>query len=114
MHEYSLVEALVRRVEDEARKRQATRIHGLRVTIGELAGVDPELFQTAYDTFRAGTLCAETPLTVVHQPAAWACSSCRRPIARGEPLQCRACGAPGQLDPKSDGLLLESIDMEVP
>jgi hydrogenase nickel incorporation protein HypA/HybF len=114
MHEYSLVEALVRRVEDEARKRHATRIHGLRVTIGELAGVDPELFRTAYETFRAGTLCAETPLTVVHHPAAWACSGCQRPIARGEPLRCTACGAPAKLDAKSDGLLLESIDMEVP
>ncbi len=114
MHEYSLVEALVRRVEDEARRRGATKIHGLRVTIGELAGVDPELFQTAYDTFRAGTLCEGVPLTVVPHAAAWACSGCGRPIARGEPLQCAACGAPGRLDPKSDGLLLESIDLEVP
>jgi hydrogenase nickel incorporation protein HypA/HybF len=114
MHEYSLVEALVRRVEDEARKRRATRIHGLRVTIGEMAGVDPELFQTAYETFRAGTLCEGAPLTVVRHPTAWACSGCGRPIARGEPLRCRACGAPAKLDARSDGLLLDSIDMEVP
>mgnify|MGYP001076201470 CR=1 FL=1 len=62
MHEYSLVEALVRRVEAEARQRGAIRIHGLKVTIGELAGVDPELFRTAYETFRAGTLCEGAPL----------------------------------------------------
>jgi hydrogenase nickel incorporation protein HypA/HybF len=114
MHEYSLVEALIRRVEAEARQRGATRIHGLKVTIGELAGVDPELFRTAYETFRAGTLCEGAPLDVVHHPAAWACSGCGQPIARGEPLRCGACGAPAKLDAKSDGLLLESIDMEVP
>jgi hydrogenase nickel incorporation protein HypA/HybF len=101
-------------VEDEARRRNATRIHGLRVTIGEMAGVDPELFQTAYETFRAGTLCEEAPLTVLRHPAAWTCSGCARPIARGEPLRCPECGAPAKLDAKSDGLLLESIDMEVP
>ena len=61
MHEYSLVEALVRRVEEEARRRGALRIHRLSVKVGELSGVDPELFSTAYDTFRAGTLCAEVP-----------------------------------------------------
>ena len=55
MHEYSLVEALVRRVEDEARKRKALAVHRLSVRVGELAGVDAELFQTAYETFRAGT-----------------------------------------------------------
>jgi hydrogenase nickel incorporation protein HypA/HybF len=114
MHEYSLVEALVRRVEEEARKRNATRIHGLRVTIGEMAGVDPELFHTAYETFRAGTLCEGAPLTVVRHAAAWACSGCGRPIARGEPLRCSGCGAPAKLDARSDGLLLDSIDMEVP
>ena len=59
MHEYSLVEALISRVEAEARQRGALKVHGLSVRVGELAGVDPELFQTAYDTFRAGTLCAE-------------------------------------------------------
>jgi hydrogenase nickel incorporation protein HypA/HybF len=114
MHEYSLVEALVRRVEEEARRRGALRIHGLKVTIGEFAGVDPELFQTAYETFRAGTLCEHASLTVQAPPASWACPGCGKPIARGEPLQCTACGAPGQLDPRSDALLLDAIDMEVP
>jgi hydrogenase nickel incorporation protein HypA/HybF len=114
MHEYSLVEALVRRVEEEAQRRGATRIHGLKVTLGELSGVDPELFQTAYDTFRAGTLCEGASLTVLHRPALWACSGCGRPIARGEPLRCVACGAPGRLDDRSEALLLDSIDMEVP
>jgi hydrogenase nickel incorporation protein HypA/HybF len=114
MHEYSLVEALVRRVEDEARRRGATRIHGLTVTVGEMAGVDPELFRTAYETFRAGTVCEGAALTVVHHPAAWACSGCGKAIARGEPLRCTACGETARLDPKSDALHLESIDLEVP
>jgi hydrogenase nickel incorporation protein HypA/HybF len=114
MHEYSLVEALVRRVEEEARGRGATKIHGLKVTMGEMAGVDSELFQTAYETFRAGTLCEDAWLEILHHPASWACSGCGKAIAKGEPLRCSACGAPGKLDENSDALLLESIDMEVP
>jgi hydrogenase nickel incorporation protein HypA/HybF len=114
MHEYSLVEALVRRVEAEARQRQATRIHGLRVGLGELAGVEPELFRTAYETFRAGTMCEEATLEIVRYPAAFACPRCGKRFAHGEVLRCAACGEPARMDGKSDALMLESIDMAVP
>ena len=114
MHEYSLVEALVRRVEDEARRRQATRIHCLRISVGELAGVDPALFRTAYETFRQGTLCEGTALELVSFPAEWSCPSCGKGIARGAILRCERCGDPARLSERSDALLLESIDMEVP
>ena len=114
MHEYSLVEALISRVEAEARRRQALGVHGLSVRIGELAGVDPELFQTAYDTFRAGTLCAAAPLTLRFVPASWSCPRCALPIPRGEVLRCGPCGEPARLDEGSDALTLDSIDLEVP
>jgi hydrogenase nickel incorporation protein HypA/HybF len=114
MHEYSLVEALVRRVEAEATRRGALQIHSLTVSVGELAGVDPELFRTAYETFRAGTLCEKTELRLVQHPAAWTCPKCQRPIAKGAVLSCPDCQVPAKLDANSDALLLESIDMEVP
>lgn len=114
MHEYSLVEALISRVETEARRRQALAVHGLSVRVGELAGVDPELFQTAYDTFRAGTLCERATLTLKKVPASWSCPRCRAPIARGAVLRCAACDEPARLDDGSDALTLDGIDLEVP
>ena len=114
MHEYSLVQALVSRVEEEARQRQALRIHGLTVRLGDLSGVDPELLQTAYDTFRAGTLCEGATLKLTQIPASWACPRCRRPIPRGAVLRCPDCDVPAQLDDGSDALTLDAIDMEVP
>jgi hydrogenase nickel incorporation protein HypA/HybF len=114
MHEYSLVEALIGRVEAEVRKRGALKVHGLSVRVGELAGVDPELLQTAYDTFRAGTVCAEAPLTLRKVAASWTCPGCRAPIARGEVLTCRACGLPAKLDEGAGDLTLDGIDLEVP
>jgi hydrogenase nickel incorporation protein HypA/HybF len=114
MHEYSLVEALVSRVEAEARRRGALRVHRLAVRVGELSGVDPELFQTAYDTFRAGTICAEVPLALTRVGASWSCPRCERPIAKGAVLRCGACDLPARLDPGSDALTLDSIEMEVP
>ena len=114
MHEYSLVEALVRRVEEEAGRRGATAVHGLRVSLGELAGVDPELFRTAYETFRAGTRCAEAALTLTVFPARWSCPRCGIEIPRGAALRCPTCREPARMAEKADALLLESIEMEVP
>jgi hydrogenase nickel incorporation protein HypA/HybF len=114
MHEYSLVEALVRRVEAEAARRRATAVHGVRVSLGELSGVDPELFRTAYETFRAGTGCAAAALELVRVPACWACPRCGAPVPPGAPLRCDGCGVPARLAEGADALLLESIDLEVP
>jgi hydrogenase nickel incorporation protein HypA/HybF len=114
MHEYSLVEALLSRVEAEARRRGALKVHGLSVRVGELAGVDPGLFQTAWDTFRAGTLCAETPLTLTPVAASWSCPACRAAIPRGAALRCPDCGQPARLDEGGDALTLERIELEVP
>jgi len=114
LHEYSLVDALVRRVEAEARSRQALAIHRLSVRIGELSGVDPELFRTAYETFREGTICAGVPLALTQVAASWSCPRCRRPIARGEALACPACKEPARLDDGGDALTLDGIEMEVP
>ncbi len=114
MHEYSLVDALVRRVEAEARARRAIAVHGLTVGLGELAGVDPQLFRTAYETFRAGTVCEDATLTVVEHPASWRCDGCGRGFAKGDVLRCGRCGRPARMEEESDALLLESIDMEIP
>ncbi len=114
MHEYSLVEALVRRVEEEASRRGALAVHRLSVRVGELAGVDAELFRTAYETFRAGTICENAPLALTEVRASWSCPACRRPIERGAVLRCPACREPARLDEGGDALTLDGIEMEVP
>ncbi|HUL59821.1 MAG TPA: hydrogenase maturation nickel metallochaperone HypA [Anaeromyxobacteraceae bacterium] len=114
MHEYSLVQALVTRVEEEARRRGALAVHRLSVRVGELAGVDAELFRTAYQTFRAGTICENAPLDVKQVAATWSCPRCDGPIPRGAILRCAACDQPARLDEGSDALMLDGIEMEVP
>ena len=114
MHEYSLVESLVSRVEQEARKRGALAVHRLSVRVGELSGVDPELFRTAYETFRAGTICANAPLALTSVVATWSCPRCAKPIARGAVLRCRDCDVPARLDDGGDALTLDAIELEVP
>ena len=67
MHEYSLVAALVERVEDEARRKGACAVERIEVRIGDRAGVERELFATAFDTFKQG-ICAQAALDIVATP----------------------------------------------
>jgi hydrogenase nickel incorporation protein HypA/HybF len=109
VHEYSLIQALVDRVEQEVRGRG--KVHHLRVKLGELSGVDPQLLATAYETFKPATVCAEAALELVPVSAQWSCRICGRAIVRGERLQC--CGSPARLM-QGDDLVLDRIELEVP
>ena len=112
MHEYSLIQSLVERVEAEAVARSASAVHRLRVRIGEDAGVDVELFKTAYHTFRERTVCEHADLDVVVVPVEWACEACARRIEPGRPLRCPECLAPAKLI-AGDEIILDRIEMEV-
>lgn len=111
MHEYSIVQALLDRVEEAARERGASRVHRVRVSIGELSGVEIELLCTAYDTIRRSTMCDSAPLEVRRVAAKWQCPVCAEPIAVGAALRCGACGAPAKLI-AGDEIILDQIEME--
>lgn len=111
MHEYSIVQALLERVEREARAHHATRVHRVCVSIGDLAGVEVGLLQTAYDTIRHRTLCHDAELDVHRVGARWECRSCGQAIPPGTPLRCTACGAPARLA-SGDEIMLDRIEME--
>ena len=112
MHEYSLIQALVERVEIEARARAAAAVHKLDVRIGEMAGVDVELFKTAYLTFRERTVCEDAVLSVTVVPVEWACGACGCAIAAGGPLRCPHCLTPARMV-GGDEIILDRIEMEV-
>ena len=112
MHEYSLVSAMVDRIEREARARNAVAVHRLAVRIGAVSGVEPELFASAFTLVRQGLL-EHAVLDVRRAEAQWACPACGAAIASGGPLRCAACGEPAKLL-SGDEILLEQIEMEVP
>jgi hydrogenase nickel incorporation protein HypA/HybF len=112
VHEYSLIQSLVERVEAEVAARSASAVHRLRVRIGEQAGVDVDLFKTAYLTFRERTVCEHAALDVEMVPVEWACPACGRAIEAGRVLRCPDCLAPAQLI-AGDEIVLERIELEV-
>ena len=64
MHEYSIVQAMFDQVDRVAESHGAHAVRRIRVRIGEYAGVDPVLFESAYEVCRIGTRCADAVLQI--------------------------------------------------
>ena len=110
MHEYSIIQSLVDSVERSTATQRGI-VHRIEVKIGDLSGVDCELLATAFEVFRAGTICERATMTIDRTPVRWACPKCNAEIPRGEPLRCRGCKEPAQLT-SGDEIILQRIEME--
>ena len=114
MHEYSIVQALLDQVEAVAAQHGGGTVHHIYIQLGDLAGVDSDLLQTAYEVFRAGTTtCAGVPLSIERVPARWVCPRCDLSLTTGAVLRCSSCDEPARLA-VGDEILLRRIEMEVP
>ena len=76
MHEYSIVQALLDQCENHAAKHAASKITKVVTKIGVLSGVEPDLLQTAFDTFKEGTICEEAEFIMNIQPVVIRCRDC--------------------------------------
>jgi hydrogenase nickel incorporation protein HypA/HybF len=112
VHEYSIVSALLDRIEVEARSRGASSVASIRVAIGGQAGLDPDLLRSAFEIARAGTPCAAAALELREIPAVWRCRVCGGELRAEGPRRCPSCDAPGRLD-SGDEIVLESLELEV-
>jgi hydrogenase nickel incorporation protein HypA/HybF len=116
MHELAICQALVARIVDIARGKDAAvkRVH---VGIGPLSGVEPALLERAYPLACAGTAAEGSRLDVQPVPVEVCCRACgARTRASPNRLLCGACGS-WHTDLASGGeLLLLQVEMarEVP
>ncbi len=113
MHELTIVQALVEEVDRAAALRGATSVGRIHVSLGELSGVEPSLFASAYEAWCGGTVCSHAELELHAVAARWACPRCGLSRPPGELLSCPECGVPTQLV-AGDEIVLERIEMEVP
>ena len=124
MHEYSIIQSLVDSVEKAVWRTAApgcpdsggplsSTVHRIQVQIGELSGVDCELLATAFEVFRAGTICERATMTIDRTPAKWSCPKCGAEIPRGTALRCATCREPARLI-SGDEIILQRIEVEVP
>jgi len=81
MHERSLVQALIRQVEEVVREERSSdtkqpRITEVCVAIGPLSGVEPVLVQNAFQQLKTGSRLAEACLKMDETPLQASCRDC--------------------------------------
>ena len=76
MHEYSIVQSLLESCEEHARQNEALKVTKVVVKIGVLSGVEPELLQTAFDTFKEQTVCNDVQFIINVQQIEILCNKC--------------------------------------
>ena len=81
MHEMSICQALMDQVERIASEQGASRVDKIVLSIGPLAGVEPELLSRAYEISRAQTIAENAELEIETGPIV---------------VECRICGASGE------------------
>lgn len=76
MHEYSIVQSLLDSCEEHAKQNDSTNVTKVVVKIGVLSGVEPDLLQTAFDTFKEKTVCENAEFIINHQKVVIECLDC--------------------------------------
>jgi hydrogenase nickel incorporation protein HypA/HybF len=114
MHEYSIVQALLNQCEEHAAKHHAKKITKVVTKIGVLSGVEPDLLQTAFDTFKEGTICDGAEFVMNIQPVVLTCRVCgHEATLEGElVLSCAQCGSLETDIVDGEEMYLMSLEME--
>ena len=113
MHERSIVRSLLRQVEDLLRAQQAARVLAVRLSVGEFAGVEPELLRWAYEDMVDGTSAQGADLVLEQVPLEARCDQCGREFAVERfRFECPACGSSSVTVVRGEGLVLESVTLE--
>jgi hydrogenase nickel incorporation protein HypA/HybF len=113
MHERSLVKALLRQVEGVAASHPGNRVSSVRVRLGELSGVEPELFSYAFEELVAHSPLDGAVLNLELAALEGSCDECgnRFQIERLR-FQCIQCGSSRVTLRGGEEMLLESVTLE--
>ena len=112
MHEYSLVLSLIERVEQEMKSHHASIARCVKISVGELSGVEADLLSYAFEIAREDTLLRTTELQVTSVQERWQCAGCARDVDSQKGLVCDNCGNPAHLVEGGE-IIFESVELEL-
>jgi len=95
MHELSIISSLLELCEEEALRNKAKTVKEIQVKIGRLSGVELDLFQRSFDTFKESShFCKEAKLKIELSDLKILCLSCKQESVLQENIfTCPECKA---------------------
>lgn len=113
MHEYSIVQSLLESCEEHAQQNDAKEVTKVVVKIGVLSGVEPELLETAFNTFKEKTVCNNAQFVMNVQDIVIECLDCNTTstLAKRE-FTCPKCQSINIDVKEGEEMYLMSLEME--
>jgi hydrogenase nickel incorporation protein HypA/HybF len=112
VHELSICQALIEQVEAVAREQDAVQVVQVRIGIGPLSGVEPQLLEQAFQLARAGTIAATASLLIDLLPLRVSCRQCGQETeAEASNLACGNCGDWHTQLVSGDEMLLSQVEL---
>jgi hydrogenase nickel incorporation protein HypA/HybF len=94
MHEFSLAQALLEIVAEEASRHGVKRVQRVGVKVGAFSHVAPQALTFCFDAIKPGTVAERAELVVARVPLRGLCPQCRKESDIKEPTdQCPFCGS---------------------
>lgn len=113
MHELSLVAALFETLEEKAREHRAARITMVHLRVGKLAGAVPELLDSAFETYKKGTIAEGARLEIEEVPVRLRCRDCGGDrLDEGGTFSCLSCGGRNVELLEGREIVVERIELE--
>lgn len=115
MHEVTVCDSLLDLVEETARKHDAKQVVVVRVRIGEISGVVPELLQHAFEVLAPERKLTKKAVLAIEKVRPLAhCEACGQDFEPAEYIFiCPACGSGRTRLLAGDELSLDRLEMEV-
>jgi len=113
VHELSLVASVFDVLEGKARELGASRVSAVVLKVGAMSGVVPDLLESAFETYKEGTLAGQARLEIVVVPVRLRCPDCGGDTVREDAdFSCAACGSRRVEIVEGRELVVERIELE--
>ena len=114
MHELSVVASLFEIMEEKAQEKGSKKIISVKLQVGKLSGVIPELLFTAFDVFKKDTIADEAELEIAEIPYTIQCKACGETMTRDDfVFTCIHCGSQDLITLTGKELVLEKMELEL-
>lgn len=94
MHELSIIIDLVALCEKNAKTQNAKEVEKIEIKVGRLSGVEPHYLESAYEVYKAGTICENAKLIINVQDVVVKCNDCgNEATLKKNEFLCPKCGS---------------------
>jgi len=113
MHELSLAQALWEQADAVRRQHKAARVLSIRAGVGEMAGVEPELLQSAFGLLVESGQAGGASLELERIPLEARCDDCGAEFrVREYRFACPHCGGSRVTVLRGEHLILQQVTLE--